>query len=296
MFGGDWTEEKLRRVQKYLKAYNVALKRQPFTREYIDAFAGTGYREVRQSDSQASLLLPELVEEDCQDFLDGSASIALKVEPPFPQVHVHRAESRRSTRNFASSGSDTPDREINTLQGGREDSCRTSPQPVGFHRAVLFVDPFGMQVTWETIRASRVDSADRHVAPVPPGVAVSRLLKKDGRHRGIPRRSLDVLFGETSWFDAFYKTEIVDRYVREEQRSTYKVDFRSMETVFHRPASDDLAGVAENPLQVANSKNVPSTCSALRQATREKGAPIAVELTKMCLNDRGPWPGQEVGQ
>ena len=27
--------------------YNAALKNQPFTREYIDAFAGTGYREVR---------------------------------------------------------------------------------------------------------------------------------------------------------------------------------------------------------------------------------------------------------
>ena len=83
MFGGDWTEEKLRRVEKYLKAYNVALKNQPFTREYIDAFAGTGYREVKQSDSKAGLLLPELVEEDCEYFVDGSARIALKVKPPF---------------------------------------------------------------------------------------------------------------------------------------------------------------------------------------------------------------------
>ena len=107
MFGGDWTDEKLRRVEKYLKAYNVALKKQPFTREYIDAFAGTGYREVKQPDSQGHLLLPELVEEDCQDFVDGSARIALKVEPPFHKLTFIERNPEPSTRNSASSRNGT---------------------------------------------------------------------------------------------------------------------------------------------------------------------------------------------
>ena len=46
-FGSDWTEDKLGRVGEYLERYNVALKNQLFSREYIDAFAGTGYREVQ---------------------------------------------------------------------------------------------------------------------------------------------------------------------------------------------------------------------------------------------------------
>ena len=46
-FGGDWTEDKLSRVKEYFERYNIALKNQRFIREYIDAFAGTGYREVQ---------------------------------------------------------------------------------------------------------------------------------------------------------------------------------------------------------------------------------------------------------
>jgi hypothetical protein len=38
----------------------------------------------------------------------------------------------------------------------------------------------------------------------PLGVAVSRLPKKDGDIEDSLRRSLDVLFGEPYWFDAFY--------------------------------------------------------------------------------------------
>ena len=45
LFGGDWTERKLNILAGYLKAYNIALKNQPFIRVYIDAFAGTGYRQ-----------------------------------------------------------------------------------------------------------------------------------------------------------------------------------------------------------------------------------------------------------
>ena len=41
-FGGDWTEQKLEVVQKYLGAYTTALKNQPFKKLYIDAFAGSG--------------------------------------------------------------------------------------------------------------------------------------------------------------------------------------------------------------------------------------------------------------
>ena len=49
IFGGVWTEQKLERVAKYLRAYTTALKNQPFELLYIDAFAGTGYRATKSS-------------------------------------------------------------------------------------------------------------------------------------------------------------------------------------------------------------------------------------------------------
>lgn len=38
-----WTKDKLEKVKAYLDAYLIALKKQKFSLEYIDAFAGTGY-------------------------------------------------------------------------------------------------------------------------------------------------------------------------------------------------------------------------------------------------------------
>ena len=282
MFGGDWTEEKLRRVQKYLKAYNVALKKQPFTREYIDAFAGTGYREVKQPDSPTSLLLPELVEEDCQDFLDGSASIALKVEPSFDKfTFIERNPSKYE--ELCKLKERHPDREINTLQGDANEHIRAlCHSPWDYRRAVLFLDPFGMQVPWDTIRLVASTRAIDMWLLFPLGVAVSRLLKKDGDIEESLRRSLDILFGETSWFDAFYKTETVTDLFGQEQKSVYKVNFRSMERYFIDRLRSIFPGVADNPLQLCNSKNVPLylLCFAVGNP---KGAPIAVEIAQNVL-------------
>lgn len=55
-FGGAWTERKVRSVAQYLKAYTTALKRQPFTLIYVDAFAGTGERRTARADTTAAPL------------------------------------------------------------------------------------------------------------------------------------------------------------------------------------------------------------------------------------------------
>ena len=68
----------------YLASYTTALKNKPtaaraFKKGYIDAFAGTGYRDVRRDDSETKssqgLLFPDLAEKEPQDFsMDRLAS------------------------------------------------------------------------------------------------------------------------------------------------------------------------------------------------------------------------------
>jgi three-Cys-motif partner protein len=65
-FGGNWTDEKLDRLRQYLTAYQQALKAGPFTRYYIDAFAGTGYNTLKSAPEDASPLLDDLVSPDTQ--------------------------------------------------------------------------------------------------------------------------------------------------------------------------------------------------------------------------------------
>ena len=59
-FGGKWTEQKLQRLRDYLVAYLQALKNQPFTLYYIDAFAGTGYNTPKADLEYSSPLFDDL--------------------------------------------------------------------------------------------------------------------------------------------------------------------------------------------------------------------------------------------
>ena len=79
-FGGDWTSEKLARVQKYLTQYSRIMNNR-FKYAYIDAFAGTGYRNLSEEDS--TLTLPGFEKEDSKESLEGSVKIALNISPHF---------------------------------------------------------------------------------------------------------------------------------------------------------------------------------------------------------------------
>ena len=63
------------------------------------------------------------------------------------------------------------------------------------HRAVLFLDPFGMQVTWDTIASiAKTEAIDLWLL-FPLGTGANRLLKRDGKIPGSWRARLDATFG-----------------------------------------------------------------------------------------------------
>jgi three-Cys-motif partner protein len=152
-FGGNWTEDKLDRVRKYFEAYNVALKHQPFTREYIDAFAGTGYREVRDGNGDF-LNFPELAGDEVQNFLDGSARIALKVKDGFHRFTFIEKNSAKVAK-LAELRAEYPNKQIRIECGDANEWVqRICAEKWDKRRAVLFLDPFGMQVSWDTLKAA----------------------------------------------------------------------------------------------------------------------------------------------
>ncbi len=94
-FGGSWTEEKLERLHKYLAAYAKIMNKQGFRFGYIDAFAGTGYLEMKAEDSGEGLLFPELAEPEPRQFIEGSARIALQIEPRFTKyIFIEKSSGR----------------------------------------------------------------------------------------------------------------------------------------------------------------------------------------------------------
>ena len=209
LFGGGWTERKLGMLNEYLAAYVKVMKNQPFERLYIDAFAGTGYREATPGDLDLGLFAQELAEKEPQDFFDGSARIALRVEPAFDRyVFIERTANRfAELRKLEQQFPDLADR----MEFSREDAnnvlkrlCQEwNPRTM---RAVLFLDPFGMQVEWTTLESvARTQAIDVWI--LFPTMAVNRLLERNGKIPDVWRSRLDRFFGTSDWSNVFYRAD-----------------------------------------------------------------------------------------
>ena len=161
-FGGDWTEQKLEVLAKYLTAYTTVLSKQSFERIYIDAFAGTGSRQSPRREDQAELFPPE--------FLDGSARIALKTEPRFHR-YIFVEESGERCEQLEALKAEFPDRAggIEVIKG---DANKEVQDICGWDwrncRAALFLDPYGMEVEWATIEADPIGDTTEGKPPRAP--------------------------------------------------------------------------------------------------------------------------------
>ena len=286
-FGGDWTEEKLVCVSKYLQAYTTIMSKKPFHFAYIDAFAGTGYREMEDDEDTDELMFPYLVSSEVVSFHDGSARNALEVEPPFMKYvfiekNINRyTELEELKKEFLLKG-ELKESMIECVHGDAneylKDLCRKNWKS---HRALVFLDPYGMQVDWKTIESIAQTQAIDLWILFPLGT-VNRLLKRNGEIRPSLRERLDLFFGEPDWYDVFYQLAEQISFFDEEQWQKTGNIFTAIERYFVERLQGIFKGVATNPLPLRNSKNVPLylLCFA---AGNQRGAPVAVKIAQEIL-------------
>lgn len=298
-FGGDWTSKKLAVIKQYLDAYLDALKNQPFKTAYIDAFAGTGYRTMRREREEdattGTLLFPDLATEEPQQLLDGSARLALKArgsgsadQPPRFNNFIFIERDADRCRELERLKTEFPDLadDIRVEPGDANTEIqKLCAKRWSGRRAVLFLDPYGMQVEWQTIEAVAKTKAIDLWLLFPLGIGVSRLLTRSGEIPQGWRTRLDKLLGTTNWYDEFYRVEHTpDLFGNDEERvvkATNETIARyfndRLKTIF--PAN----GVAE-PGVLRNSSNNPLylLCFA---AGNDKGAPVAVRIASHILKE-----------
>jgi three-Cys-motif partner protein len=293
-FGGDWTSTKLGVLAKYLEAYTTALKdkptpERPFRKAYIDAFAGTGYRTMRKErdddTTSSTLLFPDLAELAPQQLLDGSARLALKVEPRFDNYIFIERDAERCNELEALKTEFSPlAASIRVEQGdANAEIQRICAKDWSGHRAVLFLDPYGMQVEWQTIEAiARTKAIDLWLL-FPLGIGVSRLLTRSGDIPKGWRARLDSLLGTTEWYEEFYKVEHKADLFGNDEEHVVKATNETIARYFNGRLQSIFAGVAD-PGVLRNSANNPLylLCFA---AANEKGAPIALKIANHLLKE-----------
>jgi three-Cys-motif partner protein len=290
-FGGDWTVEKLERIREYLYSYLKALKNTNFTKYYVDAFAGTGYNLPKQKAELYEPDISELTEQDTKNFLDGSARIALQLNPRFDKYvfieksPVRFAELQNLTTEFPELKS-----AISLVNQDANEYIRLFCRKMGkFDRAVIFLDPFGMQVQWETIEViANTEKIDLwYLFPI--GMGVNRMLKKDANISDAWKEKLIQIFGTTDWYEAFYipepqlKFNLYAEIPFEESFGMIKdADFDDIKAYIIKRLKSIFNGVAKNPLLLRNSKGSPLYLLCFASGNK-KGSKIALEIAEHIL-------------
>lgn len=277
-FGGDWTAEKLERIRKYLPAYTTILSRNAtasryFRTMYIDAFAGTGYVDSATQDptdfvynffdNQNTEVEPITLPE-AKIFLDGSARIALETEPAFDR-YVFIEKSRRHVQQLEELRNAYPDKadRIEVIQGEANAELMKLIDCTNWRqwRAIVFLDPYGMQVNWELIeRIAKTKAIDLWIL-FPLGQAVNRVLTKNQPPPDHWARGLDRFFGNNDWLQRFYREDkfvqinMFDDSPEPEMRKV--ADFADIGQYFIERLQSVFPHVAPNALPLVSSGNIP---------------------------------------
>lgn len=288
-FGGDWTQEKLARVSSYLTAYTTTLKNMPFNLVYIDAFAGTGYRNSKSEDKKQEYCSFDLVDEDAEALHAGSARIALETSPRFAEYYFIEQDAAKCAE-LEKLKPEYPDKakDIHIVNDDANTAisriCDTWKKNRSL-RGVLFLDPFGMNVSWQTIETIAKTEAIDMWYLFPLGVGVNRLLTKDGNIPDTWQRKLDNIFGDSGWRDTFYKREVITGLFEDMEVTTKTGDLKQIADYFVKRLETIFPGVVKKPLPLYNSKNNPLylLCFA---CGNKKGAPIALKIAGHILKGK----------
>jgi three-Cys-motif partner protein len=288
-FGGSWTEIKLKVLKDYMIAYKTALKNQKFKTVYIDAFAGTGEREMNSDlqDDQEELALFDAT----RTVFRGSASLALDLdfdEYIFIERNAEYAAQLEELRGRYHSPqcihiiNGEANREVQRICTARDWNRRGD-----VWRGVMFLDPYGMQMDWRTMEVIAGTHALDVWLLVPLGVAINRVLTNSGELRPGWSDSLDRFFGTHDWYNAAYEHHAVEQPslfggpATELRRQTIE----NIEQFFLNRLDTIFEYVHRNPVHLCNQQGrwIYSFCfmmSSTNERAHEIGGRIANHLVR----------------
>lgn len=195
-FGSHWTDAKLAAPREYLGIYTTALKRQNFRIVYIDAFAGSG-TYTHKSGGQTR---------------DGSATIALKTGGFARYTFIDR--KREHVQQLDALKAQFPAADIHVIHGDANEAlqsiCHAWPTR---QRGVAFLDPYGMQATWQTLESIRATGFLDVWYLTPLNGLLRQLTRNPSRRDSDKDTALDKMLGTPDWRTELYQeTPIPDLF------------------------------------------------------------------------------------
>ena len=192
---GYWSEVKLEIVSKYAQAYSIILSKQRHIRRYlyIDAFAGAGTHISKKTGQ----------------FVPGSPTNALLVNPPFPELHFIDLNGGRAAelRKLAGDRADVRVYEgdcNNILQDKVFPRCRYSD----YSRALCLLDPYGLHLNWSVMAAAgRMKSIEIFLNFPVMDMNMNVLWRDPDKVSLDQAQRMDTFWGDDSWRKAAYSAD-----------------------------------------------------------------------------------------
>jgi len=278
-FGGSWTQQKLQILSKYLRAYRKIFEKNPkarfFKTIYVDAFAGTG---VIPRDLPGMFAdFPELAEAE-EEFRKGSVKRALEVEPPFDHyVFIEKDAGKCDELLGLSNG--FSGRDIRIIKDDANVALQQwcSEIDTKGERAVVFLDPFGASVEWNSIKAiAKTRAVDLWV--LFPYAAINRMLINDRKPPKAWSDRLTRIFGTDEWEKAFYSSTFWQSILDPSQdvEQVRKTADKTQITEFFVDRLKTIFAAVAKPGYLYNSRGLLFVL--LFAAGNDKGAKIGVKI------------------
>jgi three-Cys-motif partner protein len=269
VWGGLWTEQKLEAFEKYVKAYLTIMNnnREKFGWKliYFDGFAGSGSRnEDNDSQPEECDLIPfdEIgVSSDELAPYKGAAERVLNInQRGFDYYYFIDKDVASSYKLKEKLAHFQNDRMLEFRHSDANDEVKKMADAMHQNpklKSLVLLDPFGMQVNWESIRQLEGTGTDLWIL-IPTGVIVNRLLDRKCKLRHIEK--LTSFFGKDESFlrsyfyntrqenTLFGETEIVEK-VKEPIKKIAELYIQQMHTIFKY--------VTEQPLVLYNTTGTP---------------------------------------
>jgi three-Cys-motif partner protein len=231
-FGGDWTKQKIDTfvayVESYLTILNAHKRKNKWKTIYFDGFAGTGEivkKKKKKKSSKAaisavsifSLIQDDLTaEQDIQKVYEGAALRVFTMPPPFRFDFYCFVEMNKKKCEILDQRLSAVEIEERGVYEVRPDDCNSQLLKLSDllkkkqgYASLIFLDPFGMQLSWSTIEQLKGTRSDVWIL-VPSGVGVNRLLDCAKELKSV--HVLESFFGmtKTEIEEVFYKKPEID--------------------------------------------------------------------------------------
>lgn len=265
-WGGDWTKQKLDAFEKYVRAYLKIMNKQKEkyngwpTTIYFDGFAGSGINLPKEDNLKSDPLNGLELEKEASQYYVGAAERVVSMDLSFDEYYFvdynkKAIESLKKKLSPSQKGNRVYKYIVKDVNEGIN---KLSLYLDSKKSALVFLDPFGMDIQWNTISLLKGKRVDLWIL-IPTGVAINRLLDREGELRHLDKLEECLGLSETEIKREFY--------LEKEELNLFNGKIKSLEKI-----SDSISHitklyikqlktiwnfVTDEPLVLINSKNVP---------------------------------------